>query len=352
LREAAIGFLFDRDETCAAATACVLVEEGPKKPVSSATILRLERMRDWVAGRRREGIDAALRALRTDVAAPAGDGAPSGAHFHDIAERAPDVCVATPVDGAGAESLVARARTGKRVAVAGVLIKEGVGVADAWVRCNLTRRQSDEMLACLEGGVAHTPVSLQYWEKRLSDALALNLAHAPPPFGLVQVVEALGISFLRPARIEASALADGLLSALPEERTSEEAQAAAARASWTWDERIGVVETWFEAGEEIDALLAPLKGRKAREEAVHNRLLERREIWARRLSLSAAVLKEAQAGMLIADWIDMALMARELACEDHPRGGAPVLMQIAARTVDVFEAHESPSGAQGRSWRC
>ena len=55
--------------------------------------------------------------------------------------------MASLCDGAGAQSLFALTKRGRRFALASVLVKTEVGVADAWVREGMTKAEADALIA-------------------------------------------------------------------------------------------------------------------------------------------------------------------------------------------------------------
>ncbi len=115
----------------------------------------------------------------------------------------------------------------------------------------------------------------------------------PPPFGLLQVAETLGLGPLHPESTSPLAMVETLLAELPPERTSTAAAQSAHRASAEWEQKYETVATWFEAGGAVEHLLRPLRTRKRRIEAVSTQLLPaRRTFWAERCAWMAATLKE------------------------------------------------------------
>src|ERR1700736_6747418 len=96
-------------------------------------------------------------------------------------------------------------------------------------------------------------------ERRPADALAVDVAcDLPPPFGLLQVAETLGLGPLHPESTSPLAMVEALLAELPPEWTSTAAAQSAHRASAEWEQKYETVATWFEAGRAIEHLLRPL----------------------------------------------------------------------------------------------
>ena len=118
--------------------------------------------------------------------------------------------LASLCDGAGAQSLFALAKRGRRFALASLLVKSEIGVADAWVRDGMTKAEADALITKIVSGAEAVEVSISLLEQRLADALVINVARdVPPPFGLLQVVERLGLGPLHPESISPLALVGG-----------------------------------------------------------------------------------------------------------------------------------------------
>src|SRR3954470_6367925 len=122
IREAALGFVCAPDPATSAAALTALAQPPRGRPVSSTMVERLVRMRPWLSEARRANLDAAVRVLRPKAAAPEPSPRPE---IRSV--------MATLCDGAGAQSLFAQVKRGRQFALAALLIKVDVGVADAWV---------------------------------------------------------------------------------------------------------------------------------------------------------------------------------------------------------------------------
>jgi hypothetical protein len=325
VREAALGFVCSPEPEVGGAVLEALAQPPRGRPVSSTMVERLVRLRPWLAEARRAPLDAAVRVLRPKAAAPE---APPRPEIRSV--------MATLCDGAGAQSFYVPVRRGRRFVLAALLTKHGIGVADAWAAADLSKAEADAMVAEVEAGSETVDVSVGLLERRLADALAANVSRdVPPPFGLLQVAEVLGLGPLHPAAITPTALATELHEGLPEAQTGTVAAAAAHRASARWHEAFATLESWFEAGEAVEALLRPLRTRKQRIVAVLTQLLPvRRGFWAERCAWMAATLKEGDEDDEA--WVEFALVARDLAGE-RPLDAMPLAAQIAAATVEAFQ---------------
>jgi len=326
VQEAALGFALSPDPVVSSAALAAVSQRGRTSFVSSKLIDRLVRMRPWLSETRRPNVDTAIRALRPKAAPPL------PVERWEIRGVLASLC-----DGAGAQSLFALAKRGRRFALASLLVKSEIGVADAWVRGGMTKAEADAVIAEIVSGAEAIEVSISLLERRLADALAINVAvDVPPPFGLLQVVETLGLGQLHSESISPLVLVESLIADLPSARTDTVAAQAAHRASVNWEQEFETLASWFEAGEAVEKLLQPLRTRKRRIEAVSVQLLPtRRKFWAERCAWMAATLKE---GAAEGDdtWCDFALVARDLVGQ-RPLAEIPLAARIAAATVEAFE---------------
>ena len=326
VREAALGFAFSSDPEVSSAALVAVSQQGRGRLVSSKVVDRLVRMRPWLSETRRANIDTAIRALRPKTAPPL-----------PIEQWEIRKVLASLCDGAGAQSLFALAKRGRRFMLASLLMKTEVGVADAWVRDGMTKAEADVLITQIVAEAEAVEVSIGLLEQRLADALAINVARdVPPPFGLLQVAETLGLGPLHPEGISPLEIVEALIADQPAERTDTTAALAAHRASVKWEQEFETLASWFEAGEAVERLLQPLRTRKRRIEAVSTQLLPtRRTFWAERCAWMAATLKEASdEGDHI--WREFALVARDLAGE-RPLEAIPLAARIAVATVEAFE---------------
>lgn len=327
LQEAALGFLLDADPAPGMAVLEALRSHARRQAMPSRVVERLVSLRPWLPPARQPNLDAAIRALRPRTIAPV------VRNEDEIKALLASLC-----DGAGAQSLFALFKRGRRFALASVLIKADVGVADAWVRMDMPKREADSIIARITVETEAVGVPISFVARRLSDALATNLAqNAPPPFGLLQVTEALGLGLLQPAALPALELAADLLASLSPEATGPMATRQAHLESVDWPQLFGTMASWFEAGAQVEALLRPIPSRRQRVAAVRERLLPgRRPYWAERCAWMAATLKDAGSDES-EEWVNFALVARDLASAE-PLFEPPLLDVIAEATVEAFAA--------------
>lgn len=338
VRDAAVGFLLDADPAPGIAVLEALLAQARRHPAPSRLVERLiSSLRPWLPFSRQAKLDAAIRALRANAAAPV-----------PTSRMEITKLLATLCDGAGAQSLFALLKTGRRFALASVLIKVDVGVADAWVREDIPKREADDIILQITGATEAVNVSTGFLSMRLADALAINRARqTPPPFGLLQVTEILGLGLLQPVEILPMTLVSQLLAKLPADQTGPEATRAAHSGAVHWPEMFETVGSWFEAGEAVEELLRPVRSRGKRVEAVLTRHLPGRRIfWAERCAWMAATLRDS-APDNEKEWLNFALVARDLA-SGEAQSDAELFNVIAETTVDAFAASEPKRRQAGR----
>jgi hypothetical protein len=133
-----------------------------------------------------------------------------------------------------------------------------------------------------------------------------------------------------PERLEVAALITQLLVAVPAERQTTKAIAAALGASKRWPKQYAFPHSWFEQDEADQAVMEAVGERKKREAAVLAAVLPaRRARWAELLAWTA---KAAQDQVENDAWIEFALVAREL-LSDRPLGEIPIAAWIAKNTI-------------------
>ena len=322
LREASLGWLLDRSAEIGKETGVLIANAARQSLVSPRSCNRMVLLRNWVAETCREPIDDAIRACRKREV-PA------------VSERAPEVreVLLSGTDGAGAQSAFVVLKEGRSFVLASLLLKHGHGVKDAWVRREIRRAEADEMLTGVNEEVEHFAGSIAAIETCLANALAINLvSRTPPPFGLVDFVETVGLQAVRPVRLTGDELINRFLAEIPAGRKKEAQVAGALAASARWPLIYTGMQSWFEEGEPVDRVLSAVKTRKKRLESVLNQILPvRRSRWAELLAWTALALRAAENSA----WTELALVAHELRGE-RPLKDIPLAGFIARNTVEAY----------------
>ncbi|GJD52943.1 hypothetical protein OPKNFCMD_5711 [Methylobacterium crusticola] len=321
IRAAALGWLLDPDPAVRRQVAQDLAASAARGLVSAACADRMVLMRPWLPEAVQASLDAAVRTCRQR-------GEPA------VAKPAVQInaVIASGCDGAGAQSFFVLLKRGRKLALAALLVKHGFGVRDAWVREDLGRREVDQLLTEVGQQLDAFDGSPEIVEVAVAHGLAVGLdRNEPPPFGLVQVLEAVGLTQVRPERLDAATLIAQLLDAVPDEHRSAPAAAAAAlAASKRWPKAYAFLQSWFEQDEAAHAAIGSVRDKRQQREAVLQQVLPlRRARWAELLAWTA---KAAQDQVEDEAWIGFALVARELLGE-RPLDEIPVAGWIAGNTA-------------------
>ena len=156
--------------------------------------------------------------------------------------------LASAIDGAGALTILAiiEDRKGKP-AFCGVLMKQGVGIRDAWVHRDVTEAELKELVDHIAGTIDIAPSTLDYAEIMMRHFLSVNAETGVlPPFTLLEFAEAIGLIELKPVAQPVEELIAGLCKSIAPKRLTKAAITRTLRASADWPDDHPTLETWFE----------------------------------------------------------------------------------------------------------
>ena len=319
--QAVAGFLLHTDAVLAQSAAETLAACATQTPVDSSMIERLVRMRPWLPQTRQAHLDATIRAMRLNALPP-------------VKTELPKVikCYVSVCDGSGTRGLFVTQRTGAHYQLASVMMKCS-GVADVMVLPELSKSEMDDMVRQMKSSMPVTETDLAGIARMLGLAIADNFASGNlPPFKLVEVVESLGLGPVHPDQASPMEIITGLLADLPPEQTNPTA-VARAHADLLDSE---FKYQWFEAGEELEDLLYPVKGSKQRvAKLMKTYLPDRRLFWARQCAISALAMRGNEKTRH-SPWKLLALVGRDIA-SDLPLDQIPLMKQVAEISVEAFE---------------
>jgi hypothetical protein len=229
-------------------------------------------------------------------------------------------------------------KDGRKQAAAAVLLKEGIGVRDAWVSAGLTKAEADmfrfqvcTQAECYDSAMEHVHLVLAH-------ALAVSkVSGALPPFGLVDVAERAGLAAVNPEAVAVDSLVARLMADIPARCRTAAMVAKAVKASAAWGDDYSFIDTWFEDDGAVDALLEGKRMSAKRRAALvlDEHLSTRRARWAELLAWMALTLRQDETTE--DDWMEFALVAREL-MGDRPLSNIPLMTVIADKTVEAWEA--------------
>jgi hypothetical protein len=322
IRRSTVGFLLHRDE--AVAEAAIRGLGATPSGLDDERRGWIETIRPWLAPPRRSALDAGLSGARRPAPRPAAK----------IVKTIASVC-----DGSGVSFLLATVKGGSRFLLASMMIKP-TGVNDCMAYENLSSNEATMLERALRSSVQSSEISFATWEKLLRLALGRNLSCGePPPFALVGVVGALGLDslapdFATPAEIIASALAD----------VADRDRAETIRAAHEFAAKTELTDNWFEAGEEVEAVMSAARSASAGAGAlIESYLPSRREFWVAQCARSALALKDG-ARPRDETWKHLALVGRDLA-GDMPLSRIPLIQRIAETSARAYSLQKAQRSA-------
>lgn len=328
--EAALGFLLDRSETVWQAVLVGLATALANGHVSQASAQRLVLMRNWLPAARQPQFDNFLKNVRLATAA----------QKQPLPRRsllAPESLFMSGCDGAGAQTMLAVCKEGRKFGLASILVKHDFGIRDAFVLHGLRKSELDAMFEQINTQTASLPTTTETIAVLIDHGLADNMASGePPPFGLIEVLETVGYGMRVPHQITTEALVGQLLAGLPDRRTDARALKAALQRSGEWHGQDPVVASWFEDDDRLVALLQGQPKTRHADLILTQFLPLRRSFWAHRLAWTALSLKHGPDDI---DCIDHALLAREL-LGTRDLATMPVMTMIAEASAKAYAANQ------------
>jgi hypothetical protein len=319
--EASIGWLLDSATPVRRATANALGDAARTGKVTPTMLRRMITMRNWLPEDSRSPLDAAIATARRKGVAPA--------QWDEVEVRE---LITTGVDGSGAIGMLSHCRNKRKNVLGSLMLKHGVGVRDAWAQEGITQKE-------LDGAFLNTAVVDQFAIK--TDFLPTAVGHflalghqtgAMPPFGLVYFLEAVGVSSVQPGLMSPASLLETIeegraIGADPFEHLLADGFELAADYVF--------IGSWFEAGDEVDAVLMRNRQvRNKREALIMEKVLEpRREWWTQVTAWAACILYRAGNDER---WQEFHAMASAM-LQGRPLGEISLMHTVASQTVLAWE---------------
>ena len=326
LRDAVPLMLLDADPAVRRNAALALEQSAHPETLSPEALRRAITVRNWLPPADRPALDAAIRKARLAGVEIGSWPAPGAVQeFH-----------ATMIDGSGAQSLLAVDRAGKRGVFAGLLLRHGEGIADAWGDADVPRREINTMLREAKLQSTFVQVGKSYLDTMAQHAIGTAVeAGTAPPEGLLSFAELAGGADWKDRRLDIAEETERLWQGLaPEARTAEGVAAAFARGlEWMEDDRI--ILSWFEDGPNVRDALAGFArtDRTGMMAAVLNQILPAtRGEWAERFALMAMWCEGAVDPQYRERAADLIPVAHALT-GDVPISEIPVMRVIAEQTL-------------------
>jgi hypothetical protein len=335
-------WLLDRASANRRAAAEAWLRRAQAGKIDAAIASRLIDMRNWLpADGARDVLDRAVKeALRREVA---GGAQPKPWRLHRV--------LATVPDGAGAQSFAVAAQQDGRREVAMLLLKQGLGVKDAYVIPCRSAAEQKRLLAQVAEEIDPVDVT----PEAIAPALAAALAEGhetgtPPAHGLVDVAEVCGLREVRPAAMAVEDWVAHLDPAGELSQLSPQKLGRLVNASAEWPDDYDLMQSWFEDSEAVRQILNEANTPRSCEAMLWRHLETRREWWARLIAKAAAVLKAGE-GDVREDWTAFAATALALA-KGRPLRKVPIMGSIVVESLmgseDPWAAFPDDSSEAGR----
>ncbi len=322
--EASIGWLLDPAKTVRQSMANALEDAARKGRVTPIMLRRMITMRNWLPEDSRAALDAAVATARRKGVSPA--------QWDDV-----EVCqlVTTGVDGSGAIGVLGHCRNKRKNILGSLVLKHGFGVRDAWAQDGVKQKEIESAFAEVSLLDQFT-ISADFIRRAVGHFLALgHETGLMPPFGLVRFLEAVGVSSVQPELLSASSLLDTIQdgSAI----STNAFEGLLAEGSDLVND-YSFLDSWFEAGDEVDALLTGNHAaRKKRELLILEKVLEsRRECWAQAAAWTAYILYQAENAERWQEFYAAALAM----VQKRPLHEISLMKTVAEQTVEAAEVRQ------------
>ncbi|HBK04527.1 MAG TPA: hypothetical protein DDZ81_01550 [Acetobacteraceae bacterium] len=326
LRDAVPLMLLDSDPAVRRNAALALEQSAHPETLSPDALRRAITVRNWLPPADRPALDSAIRKARLAGVEIGRWPAPSAVlEFH-----------ATMIDGSGAQSLLAVDRAGKKGVFAGLLLRHGEGIADAWGQADVARRDINTMLreAKLQG--TFVQVRKSYLDMMAQHAIGTAVeAGTAPPDGLLTFAELAGGADWKDRRLDIAEEAERMWLELPAEARTANGVAAAFARGLDWMQGDQIILSWFEDGPKVrDALASFARNDRAGMMAVvlSDILPATRAEWAERFVLMAMWCEGAIDAKYRERAADLIPVAHALV-GDTPMAEIPVMEVIAEQTL-------------------
>jgi hypothetical protein len=301
-----------------------LADAARKGKVTPIMLRRMITMRNWIPEDSHPALDAAIATARRKGVSPSS--------WDNIEVRQ---LVSTGIDGSGAIGVLAHCRSKRKNVLGSLVLKLGFGVRDAWAREGMTPKEIDQTF--FEAGLMDQfTISLEF----IRCAVGHFLAHghqtgSMPPFGLVQFLEAIGVSSVQPELMSAPLLLD----AIQDGRAimANEFDELLADGSDVVDDYL-FLDSWFDVGDEVDAVLTGNHAaRKKREALIMEKVVEpRREWWTQEAAWAAFVLYQSGSDERWQEFYAAALAMVQM----RPLNEISLMKRVAEQTVMASESRQ------------
>ena len=335
--EAAILFLLHPTKIMREHALDAIKRSYEKQTLTPLSLRRLVTIRQWWPADERAPLDHFIALQRKQ-----------GVGFSEIKPKLTVHYEASMVDGAGVQLILFEVQEGTLYRIGGLLLKDAVGVRDAWMIPNLISKKElrtyrKKMKS--EHPLTLNPISEDYVVRIISHYLALNNAHheTPEP-ALLDIYEYLGESAWRAESLNFKACLSELFQTLTPTQKSTEGISESLQRSGDWMFHEDFTFTWFETSASIDAMInrhtTLHKGKqntqfeKALEELCTQGFESVREKWMMLFLWMALMEKSMPASNPNLLWKDFVVLAYVLE-QGQPMQSIPLMQHMANRSLTI-----------------
>ncbi len=322
--EASLGWLLDPAARVRQAIAAALEDAARKSKVTPIMLRRMITMRNWLPEDSRSSLDSAIATARRKGVSPA--------QWDDVEVRE---IVTTGVDGSGAIGVLTHCRKKRKNVLGSLVLKFGFGVRDAWAREGMTQKEIDDTY--VEAGlIDQFTITPDFIGSAVGHFLVLgHQTGLMPPFGLVNFLEAVGVSSVQPELKSVESLLDAMAEG---SKLGTDAFQNLLVKDFSLAGDYFFMDSWFEAGDKVDVVLTDNHdARKKREALIIEKVLEpRREWWTQVAAWAAYILYRAENDERWQDFY-AAVLAMVKA---RPLDEISLMKKVAEQTVLAWEARQ------------
>jgi hypothetical protein len=220
--------------------------------------------------------------------------------------------------------------------VAGLLLKHGEGVRDAWIDPTVSRANINGMLRDLKSEVPSDEVDKSYVDAAVQHAIAAGVAQgAVPATSLLAIAEAAGGSEWKDRQLDVAAEGERLFGGLAAADRSPEGVQAALDRGIAWMQQQPIAASWFEDTKAVRQVIAkvPRKDNAGAARLVLNEVLPATRVaWAERFLLMAMWCQSTTTKAYRA-WVTEFTVLTHVLTGVVPLEAIPVMNRIALQTV-------------------
>jgi hypothetical protein len=260
--------------------------------------------------------------------------------------KAPAMTVyASTIDGVGAQSFQVIVPDGKGFLTCSILIKQGFGVADAFVVALADKRELNGFVGMLRREASFIQTTGEYLDLRVSQALADGICYGNAPgYWLLCIAELLGCDHWQATAFDAyrelDQLREHLQSLFPKFLDRQE-YLSALQESAEWQKSEPILRSWFEDDDSVDHEIEASRGKGDSLDAglavqrIEKVVLEKhRSVWLERLVVTTLWLKSSPKAPLA--WYRMFHVARAIADAGVPLSEIPLMQAVARLSLHAY----------------